>query len=320
MRVTSPVLIVIALTIAVTSSVSTQQQSAANEARGVRANVKRMAQSGAVTDGAPVTIARAKQYDITSRINGQTYRIMVATPFMADPHLSYPTLYVLDGNAYFATATETLTRQSVLKTVAPGIVVGVGYPTDDPQEVNRRRAFDMTPSASRDPKNAGLNGGGDIFLRVLEEEVKPFVKARYKVDSARQIIWGQSLGGLIILRSLFRNATAFSTYILSSPSIWWNNREVLADEEAFSKRAIAGEIHLKLLVTSAGDEQYRGNDPKLLAVDGRQVDNASELAARIGALHPGNITVVRTIFAGEIHNTVPQASLSRALRFALPLN
>jgi len=286
----------------------------------LRADVKRMAQSGAVTDGAPVTIARARQYDITSRINGQTYRIMVATPFMADPRLAYPTLYVLDGNAYFATATETLTRQSVLKTVAPGIVVGVGYPTDDPQEVNRRRAFDMTPSASRDPKNAGLNGGGDIFLRVLEEEVKPFVKARYKVDSARQIIWGQSLGGLIILRSLFRNPTAFSTYILSSPSIWWNNREVLADEEAFSKRAIAGEIHLKLLVTSAGDEQYRGTDPKLLAADGRQVDNASELAARIGALHPRNITVVRTIFAGEIHNTVPQASLSRALRFALPLN
>lgn len=96
---------------------------------------------------------------------------------------------------------------------------------------------------------------------------------------------------------------------------------MLADEEAFSKRAKAGELHLKVLVISAADEQYRGDDPKLLAADtARMVDNASELAARIGALHPKNITVVRTIFAGESHNTVRQASLSRALRFALPRN
>ena len=65
----------------------------------------------------------------------------------------------------------------------------------------------------------------------------------------------------MILRALFRNPNAFSTYILSSPSIWWNYREVLVDEEAFSKRARAGELQLKVLVTSAGDEQYRGNDP-----------------------------------------------------------
>ena len=175
--------------------------------------------STGVTEDAPVTIARAKQYDITSRINGQIYQIMVSTPFKADPQVAYPVLYVLDGNVYFGTATETLTRQSVLQTVAPGIVVGVGYPTEDPQEVIRRRAFDMTPSASRDPKNAGVNRGGDVFLRVLEEEVKPFVTAHYKVDPAQQIIWGQSLGGLTILRSLFRNPNAFSTYILSSPSI-----------------------------------------------------------------------------------------------------
>jgi predicted alpha/beta superfamily hydrolase len=193
--------------------------------------------------------------------------------------------------------------------------------------VIRLRAFDMTPSASRDPKSTGARGGGDAFLRVLEEEVKPLVTARYKVDAAQQIVWGQSLGGLMVLRSLFRNPNAFSAYVLSSPSIWWNDREVLADEEAFSKRARAGELHLKVLVTSAANEQYRGDDPKLLAsdidrfpADFRMVDNASELAARIGAFHPQNITVVRTIFAGEIHNTVPQASLSRALRFALPRN
>jgi hypothetical protein len=159
-----------------------------------------------------------------------------------------------------------------------------------------------------------------VFLRVIEEEVKPFVMARYRLDPSKQSIYGYSLGGLAVLRCLFRNPTAFSTYIAASPSIWWNNREVLADEAVFSKRARAGELQLKVLITSAGDEQYRGDDPQRLAAEqrgARMVDNASELAARLAALDPRRITVVRTIFDGELHVTAPQASLSRAVRFAL---
>jgi hypothetical protein len=269
-------------------------------------------------EGAPVMLARAKQFDVTSRINGQTYRVMVSTPYMADPAIAYPVLYVLDGNAYFGTATETLTRQFFLGTVAPAIVVGVGYPTDDQQEMIRRRNVDLTPSVSKAPDFSGMSGGGDTFLRVIEEELKPFVEARYKVDRAQQIIWGQSLGGLIVLRALFRNPTAYSTYVLSCPSIWWNDREILGDEKAFSKRASAGDLHLKVLVTSAGDGQYRGDDPQRRAADNCMVDNASELAARLMALRPENIIVKHTIFEGERHSTVPQASLSRTMRFALP--
>jgi hypothetical protein len=47
-------------------------------------------------------------------------------------------------------------------------------------------------------------------------------------------------------------------------------------------------------------------------------DKASELADRLKGRNPANITVSRTIFDGELHPTVPSASLSRALVFALP--
>jgi predicted alpha/beta superfamily hydrolase len=241
---------------------------------------------------------------------------MVAAPHGADLARAYPVLYVLDGNQYFGTASEALTRQSALRDVAPAVVVGIGYPTDDPTEVLRRRAFDLTPSPS---KIEGKHGGGDTFLRVIEEEVKPFVQARYKVDAANQIIWGQSIAGLLVLRQLFRNPAAYSTYILSSPAIWWNDREVLRDEETFSVAIRESNLKLKVLITSASDEQYRDNDPRLLAEETeRMVDNASELAGRLAILKP-QLTVARVIFEGELHSTVPQASLSRALRFALPV-
>jgi predicted alpha/beta superfamily hydrolase len=269
-------------------------------------------------DGAPIVIPRAKQYDITSRLNGKTYRIMVAPPFGADPQKAYPVVYLLDGNAYFAIAADALTRQS-MRIVAPAIVVGIGYPLDDPWEVERRRFLDLTPWVSKQSLSGGQEtGGGDMFLRVIEEEVKPFVSARYRIDAAKQTIYGQSIGGLMVLRVLFRNPTAFSTYVISSPSIWYNDRQILQDEDAFAKRARAGELKLRILITSAGDEQYRGSDPKLLAADNRQVDNASELADRLAALNPGSVAVTRTIFEGENHGTVPTVSLNRALRFALP--
>lgn len=273
-------------------------------------------------DGSPVVMARSKQYDITSRINGRSYRIMVSTPPNADPSVAYPVMYVLDGNNYFAIATRTLARLSFNKIVAPAIIVGIGYPTDDEAETSQRRFLDLTPSSSKMADGSTITaptGDSDAFLRFVEEEVKSFVAARYKVDSTRQIFYGYSLGGLTVLRSLFRNPTAFSTYIVSSPSIWWNHKMVLADEEAFSKRARAGELSLKILVTSAGDEQYRGEDPKQLAADARMVDNASELAARLGALNPTRVVVARAIFDGEVHVSAPPATLSRALRFALPL-
>ena len=233
-------------------------------------------------------------------------------------------MYVLEGNIYFAMASEILTRQSlqtIPSTMAPAIVVGIGYPTDDPNVVNQRRGFDLSATDSDDNRARGhKGGGGEAYLRMIEDQGKPLVASHYPVDSSQQILYGHSVGGALALRALFKNPTAFSTYVLSSPSIFLDNREVLKWEPAFSERAKTGQLHLRILVTSAGDEQYRGTDPALLkaAQTNRMVDNAAELAQRLGALSPGNINVTRTVFEGEVHASVPPSSLTRGLRFALP--
>ena len=67
-------------------------------------------------------------------------------------------------------------------------MVGIGYPTDNWDEVRRRRYDDLSPWPL-DPAILALaapgiakTGGGDAFLRFIEEDVKPFVAARFKVD------------------------------------------------------------------------------------------------------------------------------------------
>jgi predicted alpha/beta superfamily hydrolase len=157
-------------------------------------------------------------------------------------------------------------------------------------------------------------GGGDAFLRFIEEDVKPFVATRFKVDSSKQTLFGYSLGGLLGLYEMFKNPTAFSSYVLSSPVIMWNDRKVLTDEPAFTIQAKTGALHLRILVTSAGDEQ-NPNVPSDVAA--RMIDNASELAERLAVVNPRNIVVERTIFPGETHNSVGMVSLSRGIRFAL---
>ena len=217
----------------------------------------------------------------------------------------------------FAPASIRVDEGARAEAYSPAIVVGIGYPTDDNDVVRYPPPVRLTISAAS-PGRTGVYGGGDAFLRVLEEEVKPFVAARYKIDHARQILYGKSLGGLMVLRQLLRRPEAYSTYVAASPSIWWNDREVLADEATFAKRARAGQLKVRLLLTSAGDEQYRGDNPKLRAADtSRMIDNVSELAGRLALLNPKQVTVTRVMFADETHVSASLASLARALTFAL---
>ena len=274
----------------------------------------------AADDGAPVTIPRARQYDLVSRINGDSYRIMVAVPPNYDSTKSYPALYVLEGNVYFATAADAMTRQAQYRNMDAVLVIGIGYPSHDLVVSTTKRLSDLTPSVSSDPEEKRKTGGGDEFLRVIDEEVKPFVAARYKIDATRQALWGHSIGGLMVLRALLQRTASFSTFLISSPSIWWERQMVLRDEPSFATKMSGAGSPVRVLVTSAGEEQYRGTDEKRLAAAqrSRMIDNASELAERLGRINAERLTVARYVLEGETHISVSHAALTRSLRFAFP--
>lgn len=264
----------------------------------------------------PVVVPRAEQYDITSKVNGLKYRIMVSTPRNAEPGKRYPVFYILDGNWYFLPAVGIAPDMS--HDLLTPIFVGIGYPTEDGKEIDRRRTFDLTPPGKQKDPFGQPKGGGDDFIRVLLEEIKPLVETRYQIDQAQQIIYGKSFGGLLVIHLMFVHPDAFQTYLISSPAIWWDNRSVLAEEKEFSQGIKTSNLRLKVLITSAGNEQYRGPDPKLQAEDiYRAVDNASELAGRLKTASPQNLSVNYAVFPDEDHVSVSLAALGRALYFAL---
>ena len=135
--------------------------------------------------------------------------------------------------------------------------------------------------------------------------MKPLVAARYPVDPARQILFGKSLGGLMVLRSLFKNPGAYQAYIAASPSIWWNKRDVLSDEASFIKRVQGEKLALRLLITVGGNE------------DEEMIPDAAGLAKRLSVLNSDRVSVSYQVIPDENHVLVSLASIGRSLGFAL---
>lgn len=259
--------------------------------------------------GQPAVLPGALQYDFTSRITGRPYRLTITSPVHPDTALLYPALYVLDGNAWFATASEVATVFGALGQTRTGYVITIGYQTNDVLAASDLRNLDLTPFHSPNPQYASETGGGDAFLRVLYEEVQPFVLSHLRVDPKSQAIWGHSIGALMVLRSMFRDPGRFSTYLLASPTI---NPKVLDDEPAFFEKVAQSHMMLRVLITVGGDEQPPG--AKLAYPI---IDDASNLAKRLRTGAPW-LEVEFTTLSGEGHLAAGPLSLIRSIQFAWP--
>jgi uncharacterized protein len=308
-----------------------------------------------------ISIPNTRRIDFVSKVNGHRYSISVALPFVAAPAGGYGVLYVLDGYAYFESATEAA-RLFNAPTV---VIVGVGYPIDArfAQTVMERRgppseAFSILPAADRaaqvervydltlsardevlnaeafpgtPPMKSENVGGLDDFLKTIETEIKPRVAALAPVNPANQAIFGHSLGGLAALHALFVEPTAFRTFIIASPSIWWNNRAVLADEPRFAAAIVSGQATPRVLVTVGADESSvpdvipeswgpglsRGA-VKASIQKARMVRNAAELSSWLRTLHgsPGYVVDDFALFAKQNHIIAPWPALGRGIAFA----
>ena len=282
----------------------------------------------------PMMLPRASWFDLTSKHSGRTYRISVFEPLTPPPEAGYPVVTVTDASLTFPIGATQAGMVGLFGQAS--LMVGVGYPTNDPMGPFRLRMRDLTPETplsrirptpGMPPPSAEDFGGAEPFYRFLVEELRPAIAAAFKVDPARQSLYGHSLGGLFTLGVLFRHPEAFQTYAASSPSIWWNRRALLKLVPAFEKRVAAGEVSARVLVMIGALEQtppptpppgYTAVQMRKLLKEGRMVDNARELGARLAALKGEPRYHARFVeFEEEDHQSVVPASLSRALTFAL---
>ncbi|MCS4533423.1 alpha/beta hydrolase [Neisseria montereyensis] len=182
----------------------------------------------------------AKEYTLTSRHTGKTYRVQVIATG-AEPEGGYPVLYVLDGDALFpvaAMAAEGMVMRAMENNTVPMLIVGIGYPNGKLLNV-AARAEDYTPP-SENYQNTGDRrnkkfGGAERFYQFLQDELKTDIAKRFHVNQDWQSLFGHSYGGLFGLYTLFNHPNSFQNYLVASPSIWWNQQRIWQDWPKFLK-------------------------------------------------------------------------------------
>lgn len=194
--------------------------------------------------------------------SGIDYRIFTAAPAEKAPSEGFPVIYMTDGNRMLPIAAKLMTENPKLKAV----FVGIGYPTDDKDEIVRLRYFDLTPPTPDElipvQTNIPKTGGRDAFFTFLNHQVKAEIEGRFPIDPNRQALFGHSLGGLFTLYALFNHTDSFQTYSAGDPSIWWNNRAILADKDRFLEAFKANPKPLRLLIESSGKRGERSQQSK----------------------------------------------------------
>lgn len=282
----------------------------------------------------PVAIARSRDIAVTLP-DGRAYRLMIWVPPGQAPASGWPVVYFTDANAVFGLFVGALSlraRRGDDGGVPPAVLVGIGYPGDAAFDVVRR-TLDLTPAAARERLDSRPDGspwpptgGAEAFLQTIEDTIKPRVERDVPIDRGRQTLFGHSFGGLFVLNTLFTRPATFQTFVAGSPSIWFADRHILDVERAFG----AGHpdtIPVTRLMLGVGaweqdlsPAERTGTDPQKRAAwkrRNRMVDNAREMAGRLGALPGSRLRVTFHAFADEDHISVLPVLIGRALDFAL---
>lgn len=252
----------------------------------------------------PVTLPGTEVRLLYSSNVDQEYKLFVSFPSGYDSSEDrYPVLYVTDANWIFSSFPRLRWPP-----IPPMIMVGIGYPTDDPAEIFRMRARDFLPTkneesekiAKEEYKRAIESGGGPQFLSFIRDELFPFINDQYRTKPDDRALFGWSYGGTFGLYTLFNKPDTFNRYILCAPDLGWDNELCFQYEQHYAAKQ--SDLPVKLFFGV-------GSLDEAVIVD-RNVSTLFRLHAILKSRDYEGLEMSLKIFEGENHQSavVPVAS------------
>jgi predicted alpha/beta superfamily hydrolase len=213
--------------------------------------------------------------------------------YSRDSMNSFPVIYLLDGSANedFVHITGIVQFLNMIQVMPNTIVVGIA-------NIDRRRDFTFPTSVEKDKKDYPTTGSSEKFISFIEKELQPYIQKKYSNNTSKTII-GQSLGGLLATETLLKKPTLFNSYIIVSPSLWWDNESLLAKAPVLLKALPNNNINVYISV---------GNEEKAM------VDDAKKLADMLTGLGKKNLNVNFVPLPEEDHLTILHNSVYKAFR------
>jgi len=260
------------------------------------------------------------------KVDTRTYEIFVSRPPTPPPPEGFPLLVVLDGNVHFATAAMSAYVRSAYGDIAPIVVVGVGYPAADNNQLQARRSVDFTnplTSKSSDPYFADKTAGGAAAFRdqVLANVLQK-MDAQEHINPKCHVLFGHSLGALFVVDTAFRKTAMFEGYFAASPSLHFDHAEILdriptaAQWAAQLTSPVRLHLEVGLKEASLSDSVVKRTPVYATAPNYRQVSNFGRLTENLLDERVPKLQVTSEVLNEESHLSELPRVIGEAITFA----
>lgn len=241
--------------------------------------------------------------------------------YLFSPERLYTTAYILDGDLFTGILTG-ITRLMESNPPYPELlVVGIGYHLEGLYgDIGRRfhmiRTKDFTPTvdpAFEKAKQEALGidrvetGGAKDFLSFLGNELIPKIETGYRSDPSNRLLFGDSLGGLFGLYTLFQEPKLFRSMIIGSPAIRYGDKLVFRLEEEYARKN--EELSVNLFLGIGGEEETVTGPLSTISLS-----DLYRLASIMGSRGYRGLNLSRRIFEGNDHFEVPALTIQAGLK------
>ncbi|HEY9155166.1 MAG TPA: alpha/beta hydrolase-fold protein [Opitutaceae bacterium] len=164
---------------------------------------------------------------------GTDYHIYIEEPPQRVAAGKIPAILFMDGDDQFSSAVKAYKKLQIDEPrTRPLLLVGVGYGASYRKPQNKR-ARDYTPTAIVGEEGSG---GANPFLTFLSTTLWEELSKRHQLSETERGIAGHSLGSLLALYALFQPKPFFNRALVSSPSVWWDDRSILKVAQSLRDR------------------------------------------------------------------------------------
>lgn len=242
-------------------------------------------------------------FKLKSNFTNSFYNIDLYIPEESNDN-TLPLIIVLDGGYNFDVVKSCVKQQGQLyiKTgVKTSIVVGISH---EEYEKKEKRFIDFTAPAEKYvlpqqnkftiPNNLG---GALDFNNFIERELFPIIESNINFEKNDITIIGHSLSGYYVLFNLLNNTSSYKNIISFSPSVWWNDYELLKLSDLMDSN--------KNIYICVGEKE------------GFMVNGAEKIFNKIKKF---NNNTSLYVCPDENHGSVVITSISRALRYIFSLD
>jgi hypothetical protein len=243
------------------------------------------------SDNLNYNLYNTKAEYLNSEVVSDSFLILVSVP---DDYYSnetrYSVLYVLDGDIAFGMAASIARYLHIGDNIPELIVVGIGYGSLTKSAAEKRRR-DYRPTET---------GGAENFLKFLNEELIPFIDAKYRTIPGNRTINGYSIGGLFGLYALFTKPETFNNYIIGSPNLNWDDYSIYKYEEISPEKI--GDMQLNIFISVGSEESEE-----------RFFNPVDSLVIKIQQRNYAGVELDSKVFDGSTHLMGPPESLTHGL-------